>query len=331
MTSVTRQHLKTRVAHAIRATLGILGMASLLHTGSAVAQEFPTRPISMIVPYAPGGSTDILGRLFAQRLSEILKQPVIVENRGGAGAMIGIRAVLQAPPNGYTVLYTTSIVAINPLIVENAGYKLDDLVTIGSGGQFPYVLLAHKDVPARNVKELVAYAKANPGKLNYASLGQGSPTQLFMSRFMAAAGIDAVEVTYKGAGPASLALAGGQVQLQFTGATTGNLKTPNAVPIAFTDDNRLDLAPNVETFKEAGYPTMLGGTWFALFAPAKTPTAIVEKLRAAMATASLELKDRLAGMGTYLFPGTPAQFPDYIKRDTALWEEDIKRLATQKK
>jgi tripartite-type tricarboxylate transporter receptor subunit TctC len=317
-----------RIRRLLRAAVNVVGMA-LLGAGGVAAQDYPSKPIRMIVPYAPGGSTDILGRHFAKRLSELLKQQVYVENRGGAGALIGIRAVAQAPADGYTILYTTSIIAINPFIYKTPGYKLDDFVTLGSGGQFPYVLLANEKVPARNLKELVAYARANSGKLNYVSLGKGSPTQLFMARFMAAADISAVEINYPGAAPANQALAGGQVQLQFTGATLSNMQLPHIVPIAITAEERLDIAPNVETFKEAGYPTMLGGTWFALFAPARTPPAIVQKLRTALATAAVDLKDRLAATGTYLFRGRPEEFSAYIKRDTELWEADIKRLNLQ--
>ena len=200
------------------------------------------------------------------------------------------------------------------------------IVPYAPGGQFPYVLIAHEGVPFRGVGELVAYAKANPGKLNYASLGKGSPTQLFMARFMAVAGFDAVEITYSGAGPANKDLMGGQVQLQFTGATAANMTLARSVSIGITDEQRLSIAPNVPTFKEAGYPTMLGGTWFALLAPVKTAAPNIARLRVALVSASRDLKDKLAANGTFLFPGKVEEFAAYVKQDTARWETDIKRL-----
>ena len=311
---------------ALRASIAGAFLAIALLSGRTLAQDFPIKPINMIVPYAPGGSTDVLGRMFANRMSELLKQQVIVENRGGAGGMIGIRAAANAPADGYTLLYTTSIVAINPVLYKKPGYKFEDFVIIGPAGQLPYVLLAHEAVPFRGVGELVAYAKANPGRLNYASLGKGSPTQLFMARFMAAAGFNAVEITYSGAGPANKDLAGGQVQLQFTGATVSNMSMAHSVSIAITDEQRLSIAPNAPTFKESGFPSMLGGTWFALFAPVKTAAPNVARLRVALVSASRDLKDKLAATGTFLFPGKPEEFAAYVKQDTARWEADIKQL-----
>lgn len=294
------------------------------------AQTFPSKPVTLVVPYAVGGATDILARHFGRVLSEVLGQPVIIQNQGGAAGLIGIRSVVNAPPDGYTILYTTSVVAINPLLDAQAGYKFEDLVALGSGGQFPYVLLANEKQPFKTVPELVAYAKAHPGKLNYASLGKGSPTQLFMARLMAAAGIDLVEIQYKGAAPAFQDLAGGQVQLQFTGATAANLRVPHSVPVAFTSADRLSMAPNVGTFKEAGYPGMVGGTWFGFFAPVRTPDVVVQRMRTAIATAFNQLKDVLADQGTFPVPGNPEQFPEYIRNDTSGWAADIRRLIPQK-
>lgn len=297
---------------------------------SVFAQSYPSKPITLLVPYAVGGATDILARHFGRALSEILGQPVVIQNQGGAAGLIGIRTVVNAAPDGYTILYTTSVVAINPLLDPQAGYRFEDLVTLGSGGEFPYALLANEKVPFRTVPELVAYAKANPGKLNYASLGKGSPTQLFMARFMAAAGIQLVEIQYKGAAPAVQDLAGGQVQLQFIGATAANLRVPHSIPIGFTSEERLSLSPNIGTFREAGYPSMVGGTWFGFFAPAKTPELVVQRVRAAIATAFNQLKDMLAEQGTFPVPGTPEQFSDYIHKDTAGWAADIRRLSPAK-
>ncbi len=310
------------------ATAGLaLSAMVLAPVGVALGQAaFPSKPITLIVPYAPGGSTDVLGRMFAGRMGELLKQPVLVENRGGAGGLIGFRAAAQAPADGHTLLYTTSIIATNHLMYRNPGYRMEDFTVIGPGGHFPYVLIANENVPFRSVGELVAYGKANPDKLNYAALGKGSPTQLFMVRFMAAAGFKATEILYSGAGPANKDTMAGTVQLQFTGATTANLNLTRTIPIAITHDERLPMAPKVATFKEGGYANMLGGTWFAMFAPVKTPAAISSRLTATLSAASVDLKDKLAASGTFLFPGKPEEFAAYIKADTARWEGDIKSL-----
>jgi tripartite-type tricarboxylate transporter receptor subunit TctC len=303
--------------------------AATLFSAAAQAQAFPAKPIRLIIPYAPGGSTDVLGRLYGARLQELLGQTVLVENKGGGGTLIGIRAAAQAPADGYSMLYTTSAVAINPVMYRNPGYKLDDFAVVGPGGQFPYVLLAHASVPAKNIRELVAYAKANPGKLNYGSLGKGSPTQLLSLRLLGAAGIEAVEIGYAGSGPANKDLMGGNVQLLFIGATAANLKSGLTHPLAVASDQRLSFAPDVGTFKEAGYPSMVGGTWFGFFAPAKTPGPALQRLAKDVEQASRDLRDKLATMGVDSFPGKTEEFPAYIKSDQALWEKDIKRLGLQ--
>jgi tripartite-type tricarboxylate transporter receptor subunit TctC len=310
------------------ATAGLVLSAMVLApAGVALGQAaFPSKPITLIVPYAPGGSTDVLGRMFAGRMGELLKQPMLVENRGGAGGLIGFRAAAQAPADGHTLVYTTSIIATNHLMYRNPGYKMDDFTVIGPGGILPYVLIANEGVPFRSVGELVAHAKANPNKLNYAALGKGSPTQLFMVRFMAAAGFQATEVLYNGAGPANKDTMAGNVQLQFTGATQANLTLARTVPLAITHEERLGMAPNVATFREGGYPNMLGGTWFAFFTPVKTPAPAVTRLRSALASASTDLKDKLSGFGIFPYLGKMEDFPAYIKADTARWEVDIKSL-----
>ena len=306
-----------------------LAVVAALDAPAALAQSYPTKAIHMILPYAPGGSTDVLGRLYAAKLGEQMNQTVIVDNKGGGGTLIGIRAAAQAPADGYNIILTTSAIAINPVMYRKPGYRLEDFAVIGPTGQFPYVLLAHASVPAKNITQLVAYAKANPGKLNYGSLGKGSPTQLLSLRLLGAAGIEAVEIGYAGSGPASKDLMGGNVQLLFIGATAANLKPGLTHPLAVAGEQRLSFAPEVGTFKEAGYPTMVGGTWFGLFAPAKTPAPVLQRLSRELEQASRDLRDKLAGMGVDSFPGKTEEFSAYIKQDQALWEKDIKRLGLQ--
>jgi tripartite-type tricarboxylate transporter receptor subunit TctC len=304
-------------------------MAVAFNIASAAAQDYPTKPVRMILPYAAGGGTDVLARFYTAGLTQRLGQPVIVENRGGGGGLIGIRATLQSPADGYTMLFTTSIVALNPLMYKTAGYKFDDFVTVGPAGYYNYLLAVHNSVGAKNVKELVAYAKANPGKLNYASLGQGSPTTIITKRFLNAAGIDAVEIPYAGAGPSLKDLIAGTVQMSFFAAADPYLKIQNATSVGMADERRIPVATDLPTFIEQGLPTIVGGTWFGVFAPARTPAPIVAKARAALIATGLDIKDKLAATGTWLVPGGAEGFPEFIKRDMALWEADIKRLNIQ--
>jgi tripartite-type tricarboxylate transporter receptor subunit TctC len=298
----------------------------LLGHAPAQAQDFPTRPIRMVVPYGPGGSTDVLARLYAPRLTERLGQPVVVENRGGGGTLIGIRAVAQAAPDGHTLLFTTSVLAINPLIDPHSGYRLEDFAPIAPVGDFPYVLLVPAALPAATLTDLVARAKADPRWLNYSSLGRGSPTQLLASRFLAAAGIHAEEVNYAGSAAGMNDVIAGNVQMIFVGATAANLTAGPTRPLAVAAARRLPAAPDVPTFAELGYPTMIGGTWFGVFAPAGTHAAALGRLASATEAATESLRPRLAEMSLDPVPGGAANFATFIREDQARWAEDIRRL-----
>lgn len=314
----------------VRRLGAILLAAALLCLGrvpEAAAQEFPTRPIRLIVPYVPGGSTDVLARLYAPQLGERLGQTVVVENRGGGGTLIGIRAAAQAAPDGHTLLFTTSVVALNPLIdPEGAGYRLEDFTPVAPVGDFPYVLLVPAKLPVANLAELVARAKADPRWLNYSSLGRGSPSQLLPRRFLAAAGIQAEEVSYSGSAAGMNDVVAGNVQMIFVGATAANLTPGVTRPLAVAAPRRLAAAPDVPTFAELGYPTMIGGTWFGVFAPAGTPETAVRRLAAAVEAATEALRPRLADMSLDPVPGGAAGFAAFIREDQARWAEDIRRL-----
>jgi len=296
----------------------------------AMAQDYPSRPVHMIVPYAPGGPTDIRGRVVAAKLHDLTGQSVVVENRAGAGTLIGTRVVLQAPADGYTLLMQSSVMAISQLTYKNPGYRMEDFKLIAPLGSAPFVLGASNSVAAKTVPELVAYAKANPGKLNNASLGAGGLSQLLIERFKAAANISIVDIPYGGSTPALSALQGGTVQL-FMDSLTSSVPAARAGQIhvlGVTSAKRLAQASDIPTFKEQGYPTVVGGTWMAFFVSAKTPDPIVQKLRqvTTRAIASQDVKDRIQILGFEVWSESPQEFETFMKEDFDLWEKDIKRL-----
>ena len=215
-----------------RPLIGLLVLCGALDfTSSAQAQAYPNKPIRVIVPYAPGGSTDILARIFSAKLSAIVAQQAIVENRGGAGTLLGTRMVLREPADGYTLLFTTSAIAVSAATYRAAGYTLKDFKLVGTAGLFNQTLLINKTLPIRTLAELVAYAKANPGKLNFGSLGRGSSSQLLSQRFMSDAQINMLEVPYTGSGPSELALARGDITVLMTGADTVHMQTDHSLPL----------------------------------------------------------------------------------------------------
>jgi tripartite-type tricarboxylate transporter receptor subunit TctC len=298
--------------------------------GSVLAQDYPSHPLRLIVPYAAGGPTDVRGRVVAAKLKETLGESVVVENRPGAGTIIGTRAVLSAPADGYTLLMQSSSMAIATLTYKTPGYRMEDFKLVAPLGSAPFVLGANKDLPVKNVQELVAYAKANPGKLNNASLGAGGLSQLLVERFKAAAGLNIVDIPYGGSAPALSALEAGSVQLfmdslstSVPAARSGAIKV-----LGVTTDKRLTKTPDIPTFREQGYPTVVGGTWMAYFVSAKTPDPIVQKLRQATTRAvqSPDVKDKIGVLGFEVWSESPQEFEIFVTRDFQLWEADIKRL-----
>jgi tripartite-type tricarboxylate transporter receptor subunit TctC len=309
----------------------ILGTCVFAAAPFAVRAANETSPIHLIVPFAAGGPTDVLARIYAKKLTEDLGQSVIVENRPGAGTLIGTQYVAQGPADGTRVLLTTAAVAVNPVLYKHAGYKMEDLALVGSAGIFNQMMLSSPSFGPHTLRDLVAYAKANPGKLSWASLGVGSASQLVSQRFIAASGIKAVEVPYKGDAPAQLAVVRGEVAFVITGATAEHLKPGQTFPMAVASEKRLPTAPNVPTFVEAGYPNMVATVWFGVFVPVATPKATVDRLAKAVeqANKSPDVQKQATGLGISMFPGNKNAFAEFVKKDRKLIEADAARLCVK--
>ncbi|HET7888165.1 MAG TPA: tripartite tricarboxylate transporter substrate binding protein [Bradyrhizobium sp.] len=302
--------------------LGIAGVAG--------AQTYPSRTITMVVPFPPGGSTSLVGRVIADKMSQLLGQSIVVDNRGGAGGTVGAKTVAKSEPDGYTLMVGyTGTLAIAPSLYRNAGYDPRiDFVPIGMIGSAPSSLVVHPSFPAKTVAELVAYAKANPGKVNFGSAGIGTVGHITGEYFARATGISIVHIPYKGTGPAVSDLLGGHIPVSFSpvAATAGNVKAGLLRGLAVTSIRRNQLLPDVPTMVEAGVTGFDAVLAYGLVAPAGTPRPIIDKLSAALqaALASDEVKKQLALDGTEITPSTPEQYADFIDRDERKWSELVK-------
>ncbi|HSV21115.1 MAG TPA: tripartite tricarboxylate transporter substrate binding protein, partial [Casimicrobiaceae bacterium] len=293
------------------------------------AQEYPTRPIRMIVPYPPAGGTDIVARVIAEPLGQALGQPIVIENRGGAAGNVGTDAAAKAAPDGYTVLFTLSSHTINPKLYDKLPFDVEkDFAPIGLAANIPQILVANPSLPVNNVKELIAYAKANPGKLNFASVGTGSPGHIAGELFKLKAGVDMVHVPYKGGGPAVTDTLGGQVQLLFVSlpAAWQYVKSGRLKAIAVTSDKRSVAAPDVPTLVESGVPDCVVNSWYGALMPAKTPPAVIAKVSAALRKVlqTQEVKDKLLLQGAEATTDTPQEFDALIHDELAKWDYVIR-------
>lgn len=308
--------------------LAIAGAAVIAAIPPVAAQTYPSKPVRLIVPFAPGGSTDVLGRLVAQRLSRGLGQNVIVENRAGGGTNIGAELVARAAPDGHTLLMTSTTQAINVTLYPKLAYDLvKDFSAISPVATSPSVLVVHPSVPAKTVKELIALAKARPGELTYASSGSGSTAHLAGELFKMSAGIDLVHIPYKGAGPAQTDLVGGHVHSMF-GFTAGvlpHLKAGKLRALGVTSEKRLPDMPNLPTLHEAGVKGYEVSVWYGLLAPAGTPNEAVALLNAETAKSVKELAPKFAELGAYPLYSTPAEFSRFIQAEIKKWAPVVKR------
>ena len=308
------------------AAVSIFG-ANSLH--EAMAQGYPTRPVRMVVAMAPGGATDVVGRLLSQKLTEKLGQPVFIENRAGGGANIGTEAVARSTADGYTLLLATSTQTVNVSLYPKLPYDLiRDFVAVGLVATTPSILVVHPSVPVNSVEELVAYAKARPGKLTYASAGSGSATHLAGELFKSLAGIDLIHIPYKGSGPAMTDVLSGQVNVMFgfnPGQVMQYAKAGKLRPLAITTENRLSSLPTLRTMQEAGVPGFEASTWYGVLAPAGVTPEVVARLNAQIGVAVNELGPSLAEIGAYPLHSTPEQLAGFLKKEIAKWASVVQR------
>jgi tripartite-type tricarboxylate transporter receptor subunit TctC len=297
---------------------------------SAWAQSWPNRTITFVVPFPPGGSTSIVARVIADKMSHLLGQSIVVDNRGGAGGTVGTKAVARSEPDGYTILVGyTGTLAIGPSLYKNVGYDpRRDFAPIGMIGHAPTSLVVHPSFPPHTVAELIAYAKANPGKVNFGSAGVGTVSHITGEYFARAAGIKLVHIPYKGTGPALSDLLGGHIPMAFAPIPTthANVSAGYLRALAVTSTTRNALLPEVPTMIEAGLPSFDASLYYGLVAPAGTPPPVIERLNAELraALASDEVKKQLALDGTEITPSTPEEYADFIDRDEKKWAELVK-------
>ncbi len=317
------------IRYALAATV-VAMVAVAAVTTTAYAQNYPTRAITLVIPFAPGGSTSIVGRGIADKMSELLGEKVVVDNRPGAGGTVGTKAVARSEPDGYTlVLGYTGTLAIGPSLYKSVGYDpRKDFAPIGLIGNAPNSLVVNPSFPAKTVAELIAYAKANPGKVNFGSAGAGTASHITGEYFARAAGITLVHIPYKGTGPALTDLLGGHIPMAFAPipASHPNVTAGKLRALAVTSITRSGLLPDVPTMIEAGLPGFDASLYYGLAAPAGTPRPIIDKLNKVLreALGSDEVKKQLGNDGTEITPGTPENYADFIDKDEKKWSQLLK-------
>ncbi len=307
------------------AAVGLFGAVVDAH-----AQNFPTRSITLVIPFAPGGSTSIVGRAIADKMGQLLGESVVIDNRPGAGGTIGTKAVAKSDPDGYTILLGyTGTLAIGPSLYRNAGYDpRKSFAPIGMIGNAPSAVVVHPSFPAKSVVELIDYAKANPGKVNFGSAGVGSVNHITGEYFARSAGITLVHIPYKGTGPALTDLLGGHIPMALAPipAVHANVAGGLLRALAVTGRTRSGLMPDVPTISESALPGFDASLYYGLVAPAGTPQPVIDKLNKVLqaALATDEVKKQLALDGTDITPGTPEDYAAFIDKDEKKWSELVK-------
>lgn len=297
--------------------------------GAAFAQTYPSKPVTIVVPFSPGGATDIMSRTLAERLRHRLGQPVLVENRPGAGTMIASEFVAKAPADGHTLLLAASSLGIAPSLYSKVNYDpVKDFAPISQVASVVHVLVVHPSIPAKNVGELITWLKANPTKANYGSVGAGTSTHLESELFNSVAGVKMTHIPYKGSAPALTDLVGGQLQVMFDAyASSGPfIKNGNVRMLAVTTAQRSKSLPDVPTVAESGLPGYEAMPWLGLVAPAATPPAIVSRLHHELVEVlkEPEVQEKFRSLGLDIIGSTPKEFSTFLRKDIVKWAKVVK-------
>jgi len=326
--------MKLRSTNTTRRTvLAMLVTAALGATtiGAARAQDFPTKPITIVVPFSAGGTTDILARIVANSLQAELKQPIVVDNRAGAAGNIGAQAVARAQPDGYTLLLgTVGTHAINGALYKKLGFDpVKDFAPLTRVANVPNVLVTNPEQPYKTVQELIAYAKANPGKVNFGSSGAGTSIHLSGELFKSMAGVDIQHVPYKGSAPALSDLLGNQIGIMFDNmpSSISHVRSGRLRPLAVTTAKRSPELPDVPTVAESGVPGYEATSWFGMFAPANTPAPVLARLHGALIKVLSDpaVRKRIGEQGAEPVTETPEQFAAFIAAESKKWGEVVKQ------
>ncbi len=312
----------------IRVASLTLAMASAWPAAGAATDRYPARPIRLVVPFTPGGSNDLVARVIAQRLNEVWKQPVVIDNRPGGGSTIGIEIVVRSAPDGHTLLVTSGGVAINVSLYRLPFNPVTDLAPVALLAKMPYLLAVNPSLPAKSTQDLIKLARAQPGKLIFSSSGAGTSSHLTMEMFKSAAKINLLHVPYKGGGPAVNAVVGGEVQATFN-VITGTLphaQSGKLRALAVSSAKRVEVAPELPTVAETGVPGFEVIAWYNMFAPAGTPRAIVKQLNAEInrMLEQPQVRERFLALGVAPMSGTPEALGDYLKFEVTRWAKLIK-------
>jgi tripartite-type tricarboxylate transporter receptor subunit TctC len=310
-----------------------LGLA-FANCGAGLAQGYPDRAVRLVVPYPPGGGTDIIGRVVAQNLTNSLGQQVVVDNRGGAGGTIGTDVVAKAAADGYTLLMVPTSHVINPSIYPKLPYDtVKQFSSITLAASATIVLGAHPSIPVKSVKELLALAKSRPGELNFGSAGNGTVFHLTGELFKRQAGIDLVHVPFKGGGPVIAALAGGQISLAFETmlAMFPHIQGGRIRPLAVTGAKRSSVMPDLPTVAELGFPDIVAENWYGFYAPAGTSPAIVAKLNSEIVKIlkQADVRKKFQELGTEVVGSTPNELDDYIRKEMTKWSRTAKEAGAR--
>lgn len=308
----------------------LASLSLVLPVAEARSDSFPSKPVRVVVPYAAGGSNDVVSRAITPKLSEAWKQSIIVDNRAGAGSLIGTEIVVRSQPDGYTLLATSGALAINVSLYRLSFDPLKDLAPVAFMAQMPYVLAVHPSLPVKSTRDLIGYAKTNPGKLSFASAGTATATHLTGEMFKSMAKIDLLHVPYKGGGPALNAIVGNEVQVIFNvvSGTLPHARNGRLRALAVSSAKRADVAPELPTISESGLPGFDVVSGYTVYAPAGTPRAIVNRINSGINNMlqQPDMKERFLTLGVTPIISTPESLTAYLKSEIARWGKIIKEM-----